>query len=57
VVSFVHRPFALGERLFVEPIVYEGGWAPEPVWTRWRREISLPLLRVKLGSSSAQRSD
>jgi hypothetical protein len=23
------------------PIGQEAGWAPEPVWTTWRREISL----------------
>jgi hypothetical protein len=24
------------------PIVWEAGWAPEPVWTTWRRENSQP---------------
>jgi hypothetical protein len=24
------------------PIGQEAGWAPEPVWRRWRREKSLP---------------
>jgi hypothetical protein len=23
-------------------IVYKGGWAPEPVWTTWRKELSWP---------------
>jgi hypothetical protein len=30
------------------PIGYEIGWAPEPVWTRWRREKkdNVPLRSV-----------
>jgi hypothetical protein len=35
----LYAPAALlqGKKLLV-PIVYEAEWAPEPVWTRWRRE-------------------
>jgi hypothetical protein len=32
--------FPSGERSIV-PIVHEAGWAPEPVWTLWRRKIYL----------------
>jgi hypothetical protein len=31
--------FTLGKEIPV-PIGYEAGWAPEPVWTLWRREQS-----------------
>jgi len=35
----LHDPATLphGERALL-PIAQEAGWAPEPVWTRWRRE-------------------
>jgi hypothetical protein len=35
----LHSPAALppGKEPLV-PIGYEAGWAPEPFWTRWRRE-------------------
>jgi hypothetical protein len=29
------------------PIVQEAGWAPEPAWTLWKREISLSLLIIE----------
>jgi hypothetical protein len=36
------------------PIWWEAGWAPEPVWTRWREEKvpSLPLPGIEPGTSS-----
>jgi hypothetical protein len=30
-----------------EPTGQEAGWAPEPVWTLWRRETSLVLAGTK----------
>jgi len=43
----------LGKELVV-PIGQESGWAPEPVWTRWRREniTSLSLPGIESRSSS-----
>jgi hypothetical protein len=38
VVSFRHRPFYLRGKSPPVPIWQEAGWAPEPVWTRRRRE-------------------
>jgi hypothetical protein len=29
------------------PTVCEAEWAPEPVWTLWRREKSLPLPEIE----------
>jgi hypothetical protein len=29
------------------PIGYEAERAPEPVWTRWQKEKSLPLTSIK----------
>ena len=29
-----------------EPIKYEAGWVPEPVWTWWRGEKSLALTEI-----------
>jgi hypothetical protein len=37
VISFTPRPLYQGEEHPV-PIGWEAGWAPEPVWTRWRRK-------------------
>jgi hypothetical protein len=28
------------------PIAYEIGWTPEPVWTMWRKFVTLPGLRL-----------
>jgi hypothetical protein len=37
----LHDPAALTpEKELPVPIEYEAGWAPEPVWTQWRREES-----------------
>jgi len=34
-----HDPAALpSKKQSLVPLGYEAGWAPEPVWTRWRRE-------------------
>jgi hypothetical protein len=39
----LHAPAALPpEKEPPVPIGYEAGWAPEPVWTTWRRENSWP---------------
>jgi hypothetical protein len=40
VVSLTPRPLYPG-KLSPLPTGYEDGWAPEPVWTLWRREKSL----------------
>jgi hypothetical protein len=29
------------------PIGYEAGWAPEPVWTMWRKFLTLPGLELR----------
>jgi hypothetical protein len=29
------------------PIGKESGWAPEPVWTTWRKFLTLPGLELK----------
>jgi hypothetical protein len=44
----LHAPAALppGKEPLV-PIGQEAGWAPEPVWMRWWREISQPLPGLK----------
>jgi hypothetical protein len=46
----VHPPAALlpGKEALV-PIGWEAGWAPEPVWTLWRRKISCPCRESNLG--------
>jgi hypothetical protein len=47
--------FSPGERPPPEPIWQDAGWVPEPVWTRWRKELpSLPLPRIEPRSSSPQ---
>jgi len=40
--SLLHAPAALPP----VPIGQEAGWAPEPVWTLWRREKPLTLLWI-----------
>jgi hypothetical protein len=42
VVSFTPRPLYPRVKSPPVPIVWEAGWAPEPVWTTWRREHSSP---------------
>jgi hypothetical protein len=34
------------------PTEYQAGWIPQPMWTCWQREKSLPLLETKYQSSS-----
>jgi hypothetical protein len=36
------------------PVGQEAGWVPEPIWTRWQREKSLPLVGTKSQSSCPQ---
>jgi hypothetical protein len=36
------------------PMGYEAGWAPEPVWTTWRREKSCPYRYSKSDPSAVQ---
>jgi len=38
VVSFTPRPPYHQRKNNPVPTAYEGGWVPEQVWTRWRRE-------------------
>jgi hypothetical protein len=42
VVSFTLQPFYPRGKSTLAPILKETGWAPEPVWTTWRRENSWP---------------
>jgi hypothetical protein len=53
----LHAPSALplGEEPPV-PIVYEAGWAPEPVWTLWRREKTFPCRESNLGCPTHSQS-
>jgi hypothetical protein len=50
----VSRPgrFTLGKEPPV-PIGQEAGWAPEPVWTLWRRENSISLAGNRTPSSQS----
>jgi hypothetical protein len=43
----LHAPVSLPP--WKEPIEEEAGWAPEPVWTLWRRGKSLPLPGIEFG--------
>jgi len=38
VVSFTPRPLYRPGKEPLVPIRWEAGWAPKPVWTRWRKE-------------------
>jgi hypothetical protein len=51
--SFTLRPPYPSER-FAAPIEQEAGWAPEPVWTISRREISLLFRDSHFDSSGVQ---
>jgi hypothetical protein len=39
---------------FPLPIGQEAGWAPEPVWTMWRKEKSCPYRDSKSDTSAVQ---
>jgi hypothetical protein len=42
VVNFTLRPLYTFEKEPPKPIGYDFGWAPEPVWTKWRSDNSCP---------------
>jgi hypothetical protein len=41
---YLHASTALPMAQESSEPVGEAGWAPEPVWTRWRREKNIPSL-------------
>jgi hypothetical protein len=45
--NFTPRPLCPRERILV-PIELLASWAPEPVWTFWRRHKSLALVGVRI---------
>jgi hypothetical protein len=41
----IHAPAALTlEKEFQVPIGLEAAWAPEPIWTLWRRDNNYEIL-------------
>jgi hypothetical protein len=56
VVGFTPRPLHSQGKILCYPLDREGGWAPEPIWTRWRRETfpALPGLELPIIQPVAQ---
>jgi hypothetical protein len=56
VVSFTHRPLYPSGKYSPVTVVKRAGWAPDPVWTLWRRAKFLSFVRNETpipGSSSS----
>jgi hypothetical protein len=49
VVSFTPRPLYPQGKERPLPIRQEAGWAPEPIWTSWRREKCFPCREWNCG--------